>query len=781
MKLFGLAYSNIKKGKSAAISLFILIFIAALLLTIGMTLLTQMSSFYDNKVADLQDPHAAIILDSSSYKPSYEHFIKNYSGIEKTEKEDILLLTTAKIKYGDSEMSSGVAIASIDHARSFPSMNLIEKLDSTTDSDIYMPYNFKASGGYSLGDTFNIHYQNSNYSYRVAGFFEATMLGGNNMSIIKFLLPQLAYDTLHEKLGEQVNGILISVIFKDSSQSSSFINDYKKLISNLEVSAQSPYFWEIDIETVKSVNTMTINLIATILVAFSIVIVLVSLIVIKFRVTNSIDDGMINIGVLKAIGYTSKQILLSILLQFMLITIFAGVLGTISSYVIMPVFGKMITSLSGLIWIQKFSPALNLFSIFVVAVLVLIVVLFSSLRIHKLLPVAALRGGIQTHSFRKNHFPIERTKGGLHFILACKTMIASHKQNVMIALIIAAVSFASIFSAVLYYNIAKDKTAFIHLIGIETSNVHVMVKPGEDMAGLVAELEQMEDVEKVVLLDLIYSKIDGTSFYTEVSDDFSRLINNTVYKGRHPKYDNEISISWLVSQQLNKGIGDTVELEIGGRSYSYLVTGLSQSLNNMGQMTSLTSSGVKHVIPEYEGTVFNIYLNANNNNQFIDKIRTNYGHNIESIIDVDETLKGQTVVYVSTVLAVMTVILTTTALVVALILYLVIKTMILKRKKEFGILKALGYTTFQLMHQISMSFVPVVFAGVILGGVLGIFGTNSLLTFLMSGAGIKNAQFIVNIPLVVVLCLGIILIAYIVSMLVARRIKHISAYSLITE
>ncbi|WP_081765405.1 FtsX-like permease family protein [Paenibacillus pini] len=37
--------------------------------------------------------------------------------------------------------------------------------------------------------------------------------------------------------------------------------------------------------------------------------------------------------------------------------------------------------------------------------------------------------------------------------------------------------------------------------------------------------------------------------------------------------------------------------------------------------------------------------------------------------------------------------------------------MILKRKREFGILKATGYTTFQLMTQIAMSFVPIVIIG----------------------------------------------------------------------
>ena len=81
---------------------------------------------------------------------------------------------------------------------------------------------------------------------------------------------------------------------------------------------------------------------------------------------------------------------------------------------------------------------------------VVIVTLLSAFRVRKILPVAALRGGIQTHSFRKNHFPLEKAKGGLHFLLAIKSMLANAKQNIMILLIIIALTFAiSFFSSAL--------------------------------------------------------------------------------------------------------------------------------------------------------------------------------------------------------------------------------------------------------------------------------------------------------------------------------------------
>ena len=137
--------------------------------------------------------------------------------------------------------------------------------------------------------------------------------------------------------------------------------------------------------------------------------------------------------------------------------------------------------------------------------------------------------------------------------------------------------------------------------------------------------------------------------------------------------------------------------------------------------------------------------------------------------------------YIAAVFAVMLMVLIITVIVVVMILYLVIKTMIIKRKKEFGVMKAIGYSTIQLMNQISISFLPVIITGVVIGGVLGYFFTNPMLSVLLSSAGVKRLDFIIHLPTILMLCVGIFILAYIVSMLVSLRIKKISAYGLITE
>ena len=256
----------------------------------------------------------------------------------------------------------------------------------------------------------------------------------------------------------------------------------------------------------------------------------------------------------------------------------------------------------------------------------------------------------------------------------------------------------------------------------------------------------MDHVRKVNIFDLIKTKIDGQTVYTNVTDDYNQLENNIVYEGRQPKHENEISISWVVSNQINKGIGDTVEVEYGNEKASFLVTGLSQSIGNLGQIAALTMDGIQQLQSDYKGTTLYVYLDGISNKDFIENVQKQYGDYIVETLDIDENIESQTGMYTAAVFAVMVMVLIITVLVVVMILYLVIKTMIIKRKKEFGVMKAIGYSTIQLMNQISISFLPVIITGVAIGGVLGYFFTNPMLSVLLSSAGVKRLDFIIHLP-----------------------------------
>ncbi|WP_426916652.1 FtsX-like permease family protein [Rossellomorea marisflavi] len=376
---------------------------------------------------------------------------------------------------------------------------------------------------------------------------------------------------------------------------------------------------------------------------------------------------------------------------------------------------------------------------------------------------------------------MERSKVGLTFSLAMNSMLAHAKQNIMVLGIVVALTFATVFSTVLYYNIASDQTAFLDIFGSEPANVMLTVDPDADTSEVSRSIREMDHVRKVNLFDLIETKVDGQTVYTNVTNRYDELENDVVYEGRQPQHENEISISWVRSDQIGKTIGDSVEVENGGKRARYLITGLSQSIGNLGQVGALTLDGMKEMHPDYQGSTLFVYLDGVENKPFIRSVQDTLGDQIVDPLDIDENIKSQTGMYTAAIFAVMLMVLAITVLVVVMILYLVIKTLIIKRKTEFGVMKAIGYSTLQIMNQISLSFLPVIAGGVAIGGVIGYFFTNPMLSVLLSGAGVKRLAFNVE-PFVILLpCVGILIVAYVVSMLVARRIRKISAYGLMTE
>jgi putative ABC transport system permease protein len=122
-----------------------------------------------------------------------------------------------------------------------------------------------------------------------------------------------------------------------------------------------------------------------------------------------------------------------------------------------------------------------------------------------------------------------------------------------------------------------------------------------------------------------------------------------------------------------------------------------------------------------------------------------------------------------------------TAVIVFLILYFVIKTMVSRRRRRFGAQKALGYTTYQIMQQISLSFLPVAVSGALLGAVASFLWINPLLTLLFRSIGIMRFDLIISFTWLGALCIGVVVLSYAMAMMISSRIRRISAYVLVTE
>ncbi|KGE17305.1 ABC transporter permease [Paenibacillus wynnii] len=773
-----LAWSNIRKRKSSTATLSLLILLAVLLLNIGLSVTLKLNSFQEDKMTELQTPDLIAYFENDRHLKEYESLVESYPTTEKWENEPAILLNDAALEYGQTDTTSSLLILNSDLQRTMAPFRPASQLEHITSDMIFLPYMFHVSAGYNLGDSYSFNYEKNKYTYTIGGFIEEPILGTLSNGSLKVFLPDKAYKDLDGRIGKEAHFNLLSVNLTDSTKVEKLSQSLEDQIS---ASGTRNMFSVMSAESGVTGNRIFVSILTAILIAFALIMVVISLIVIRFQILGHIEDNLLNIGVLKANGFTSWQIIGALLLQFTSISILAAIPGIAVSTLVMPFAGNLISASVGLIWPASFGMLSAVLSLLIITGMVLLVAFLSSKRIRTITPIAALQSGILTHNFKRNRIPLEQSRLSLQFALSLKSLIRQTKQNVMIVIIVAGLTFSCIFCSILNFNFKGDTTAILKLVGIEQSSLLLVLKSGVVQEDMISEVESMKEVKKTSLLDSKVASILDTNFLLRISDDFSKMETETVYKGRQPKYDNEIAISGIISKQIGKTIGDEVRVTSNSVTESYLISGLSQQINQLGMVATMTEEGVKRMLPDFAPSTLNVYLKeGSNENTIIQELEKRFPGQwtITNLQDVQDSVLSTFSSAVSSMTAVITVV---TIIVVSLILYLVIKTLILKRKKEFGILKGMGYTTFNLMTQITFSLLPVITVGVLLGSVLGYFYSDTTFVLLLSNLGIYNIQLAVSLPQVLLLSVAIIIVAYVVSMLVARRIKKISVYGLIME
>ena len=112
---------------------------------------------------------------------------------------------------------------------------------------------------------------------------------------------------------------------------------------------------------------------------------------------------------------------------------------------------------------------------------------------------------------------------------------------------------------------------------------------------------------------------------------------------------------------------------------------------------------------------------------------------------------------------------------------IIIKTIIIKKQKELGIKKALGFTSEQLRTELSLSMMPSIALGISAGALIGVMNANNFLTLMLSAYGVSQSNMEAGPWMIISVVVTGLVVSYLMVYSLSRRIKKISAYSLITE
>lgn len=121
------------------------------------------------------------------------------------------------------------------------------------------------------------------------------------------------------------------------------------------------------------------------------------------------------------------------------------------------------------------------------------------------------------------------------------------------------------------------------------------------------------------------------------------------------------------------------------------------------------------------------------------------------------------------------------ALIIMVILTMLIRADIMRQRLDLGVYKGLGYTTRELMLQISMSLMPTIAIGIILGSLLALWCSPFILSQAFSVIGGTHITVEMGMLTIILLDISILVFSFAIAMLSTYRIKEISVYELLTE
>ncbi len=748
-----IAKDNIKKKKANALILFLLVALSLLLLYTGTSVLTNINQVIDYQNESINGADYLLITPSTDVD-AIDRLLKNREEVVECENESGILLPGTKFYNGNEKQEDAQQIAFLfedkNTDRNISKMKIIDQGSEWKENSIIVPYYMKVGMGYETGDTLNLIYKDSTYQFEIYGFSEDVMFSTpSNVPMEKCFISKACIEKNADIWGGRV--AVFRAILKDGYDKEKFEVNASQMLIDQVTGFQYMNNFSVNYATMRVGATITANILMGVLTIFAVLLILIALIILFFNVNNSIESNMKNIGMLEASGYTSRQLGAATICEFVMIGIAGIIAGFLGATATTKAIGALLSASIGLSWKMDFDIRSALLSTIITMTLILLAAIISSRKYKRIAPLDAMRNGINTHNFNKNYVKLDEISLPLNLSIGLKNILYNKKKNVIICLIVVILSFCANVTVSAYRNFVLRDDTLIQLTGLETHEVTIE-STENTTEGLTEFLNQskqnlssMTEIRQI----LEYTNVDiklrnganEISANCDIYDDMSSLSTDNLVEGKRPEYDNEIMMTSVILDRLDAKLRDVLYLELNGESKDYLVVGISQGITNLGRKVMITKDGMRRLNKDFVPMALYLYLEKGTDVKgALTEIESRLKDQKVDIYDFQDYLSAATTSISNAMSNMCMVLIIAVILVIAMLLLLLIKTQLVRDKRLIGIYKALGYTTRQLMMQTTMSYLPIVLIGAILGGIVAWFGINPSITACISAFGIKNCS-----------------------------------------
>ena len=716
---------DLKRSKTMNIILFLFIILATIFVSSGLSnllsVINGMDYFIDQAVGKKAD--YVIIAPAGESEEKTEKLLKDSKSIKSYAKDryyayddDVYNENGNKIKGEDA-----ILIAS-------PKTTFIKLFDSddkevteVEKGHIYVSVKFMTECDLKTGDKIKILLDKEKKEYIIDGGVKDAVMGSQITGVYRFVMNDDDVEEWNNSKDAELHQYQIIYIESD---------DVKGVSTDLaDIEGANAFSGSLIVLT-RILDIM----VAFIIVILSICLIIVSFVILKFSIGFTIQDDFREIGVMKAIGIRNFKIRSLYLVKYSALTLIGTLIGCIISFP----FGKMLMDsvTENLMLGNTYGEVINVLGAVIVFAVIMWLAFISTGKVKKMTPVDAIRSGETGERFKKKR---GKRISGSHVknyaYLAWNDILSSPKRYLNIVI---SFGVCTLFLLIMSnFTATLDSNAFIDTFSIrgdlymtgeksQALDIQKLIDKYSDVPGI----EQLKD-EEIISIDTLKGYEKGKEIY----EDYLKLIEDKLaeegmpakictdavipYKfrfngeeypytffqtignkgteypmieGTAPTNKNEVAVTVGCAENYSINIGDTIEIIIGDYTEKCTVTGIFQSMNNMGSLIRIDEdipTDIKYVT----GWVCNIISFTDNPSQREIEERR---ERIKYILNPDE-LKDQRDFSVDNMgaldamKAVEILLLAITIIVVILVTIMMERSFIAKENKQIAILKAVGF------------------------------------------------------------------------------------------
>ena len=615
-----------------------------------------------------------------------------------------------------------------------------EKLD-VRESEVAVPIYFMQVYDLAVGDTITVTSEGYQKAFRISEYARDYEMNSSLTSSKRFVISQVDFDDMLEKQAGELE-YLIEFRLKEEGN--------VQAVQTAYIEAGLPANGPMIQGTLFLVfNALTDAAVAMVIILISILLVIVASLCIRLTFLATMDEDLKEIGVMKAMGLSKKDIQKVYLNKYRIMSAAAGVLGYLLSFIVVDLFnGNMRLYLS-----SDLSGNLKYFLSLLAPLFVYAMIVMYCKRalsgLNKISAVEALRSSMMERGKNPRYsFPLLKNRVlGTHTYMGLRDVCKRFKLYRLLLTIFVVCTFIAILPLNIYNTMNSPE--FSTYMGIGRCDMRIDLRRTttitEDFRRLQEDLARDAEIEKFaayVTGSYQVRNAEGSWDYINIeTGDFSVFPLNYL-EGSAPEREGEISLSYANASRdgLDKKVGDEVVVSIAGTEKTLTVSGIYQDVTNGGKTAKAdTSLGIN------EDAVLWYIVNMDlapgvDVGSKKDQYQTAYpSAQVNDIKEYTRQTLGNIIDQMSVVVIGGLAIAVTIAV---LITALFLKMLLSKDMSQIAIMRSLGLTSRNVQHQYMAGTLMVLVVGILLGVLASDYLGEFVVSMAMSSMGASRIQFV---------------------------------------